>query len=70
MKPLKITDSSHIKNVDYDPTSQTAQVTFSNKKVYHYFGVHPREAQKWSESDSAGKFFHSSIKNKEFKIIK
>lgn len=59
MTPLK---STAIISSDYDLANKTLKVTFQSGDTYSYNGVPPEVAQGLNRAESAGKFFHTSIR--------
>jgi len=56
-------DSSHLKHFTYDPGSSTLEITFANARTYRYTQVPSSIATQLQAADSAGQFFHNSIKS-------
>jgi len=56
--------STNIKSIGYNATARTLQIQFKQGSAYNYIGVEPEVFQQFLTSKSAGKFFHSNIRNK------
>ena len=55
-------DSSHLKHFTYDPESSTLEITFKNRRTYRYTQVPKDIAAQLQGAESAGQFFHDSIR--------
>lgn len=60
--------SSNIKSVGYDAESQTLEIEFSSKAVYHYFDVPIQLFDALCSAESPGKFFETSIKRAGYRF--
>lgn len=54
--------SSNISRISYDETSSNLEVEFLNGRVYQYFDIPVLIWQQFKQSDSKGKFLHTTIK--------
>lgn len=65
---MKITNSSNIKNVDFNKEKKILTVDFSDDSRYKYFDVEEKTFKMIEEANekeqSIGKLFHSIIKGK------
>lgn len=61
MKPLS---SSNLAAAGYDPFTRTMQVRFTSGKTYLYHGVSQEDYDGLMSAESAGSYFHSSIKSR------
>ena len=59
---MPIAQSSHLQSYDYDPESQTLQVTFVNGDIYRYSGVPHTEYWNLVQSGGSGAYFRSKIR--------
>jgi len=62
-------DSSSIKSVGYDPSSQTLEVEFKpdkfgKSKVWRYSGVSQETAGSMLGAKSVGSYFHANVRGK------
>ena len=55
--------SSAIQNVDYDPNSQTASITFKGGDKSYDYKVSPNEMKEFLDADSKGKWVNDIWKN-------
>lgn len=69
LKEICFYNSSTIKSSEYNFLTKILKVQFTNDKVYEYLSVEEDEYLLFSTSDSVGKQFSFSIKNKEFKKL-
>lgn len=60
--PRKPVESSHIKSVGYDPTSETLVVEFIGEKVWSYKPVTMEQYADMTSANSVGKYFHKNLK--------
>ena len=67
----KVSESSNIKHIAYQPFTKVMQVSFLNGRIYWYYNV-PREIyDNFIKAPSKGKYFWSSVKDKfTYKRIK
>ena len=56
--------SSHIGEIGYDDETNTLAVTFRSGDTYHYPGVGRGIFDALNSAESAGSFFHKSIRGK------
>jgi len=56
-------DSSIIRSVGYDETSQALEITF-REKTYRYTGVPRATYEALAAAPSVGKYFHAHIKGR------
>lgn len=61
---IDVTDSSLVKEVHYDPKTNTLDAVFHNGKRYRYIGVVPLVFAQFVLAESMGKFFNAEIKTK------
>ncbi len=55
--------SSSIHEVGYDSETKTLGITFKNGRTYEYDDVHPVHYDELLKAESAGKYFHSNVRN-------
>ena len=55
--------SSNIREIGYDPNSQTLEVEFTNSFVYQYYNVPQQVFDALMAASSKGQFLNSQIKN-------
>lgn len=60
---LQPVDSSNIRAIGHDPTTNTLRVQFKNGKSYDYAGVPPSAHAALMASDSKGQHLHKHIKS-------
>ena len=58
--------SSHLKEIGHDPTTNTLEVQFKNGKVYQYQHVNRSAFHQILSLPSQGEAFHRIIKTKHF----
>lgn len=56
--------SSNIEAHGYDPQGKVLAISFKGGSTYHYHGVQPHHAEGLAKADSAGSYFHNTIKDK------
>jgi lysyl-tRNA synthetase class 2 len=56
--------SSFIDQLDYDDTTDTLTITFSDGNAFDYMNVSPSTYRNFCIAPSAGQFFHRYIKGK------
>lgn len=59
---MPVAQSSHLQSYEYDPESQTLQVTFVNGDIYQYYNVPQTEYWNLAQSGGSGAYFHSKIR--------
>lgn len=67
LKPVK---SSNIESAGFDPATGVLTVKFKNGGTYHYEGCKQDHYDGLCSAESAGKFFHKSIRGGGFKSRK
>ena len=67
--PMTDVESSQVKSIGYDPSTNTLAVQFSRGTgaVYHYPGVTPEQHQAFLKAESIGTHFGKHFKNSPFK---
>lgn len=60
---VKVAASSNVRAVTYCAEKKQLRVTFGSGQ-YEYEGVPQKVVDAWTEADSSGKFFHSSVRGK------
>lgn len=63
-KSIDIAKSSNIKRVEYDPITNELFVEFLAGGKYKYFNVPENVYDKFTEAESAGKYFFGAVKGK------
>ncbi len=64
-KTITVTiNSSNLKSASYDTESKTLTTTFNNGSIYEYYEVPWEIFTKLRSSESQGKYFTASIKDK------
>lgn len=66
----KPVESSNLKSIGYDPSTQTMEVTFHTSGTYRYSGVPPVVYKKIMRAKSKGKAFHRMIVKPHFAFKK
>lgn len=61
-EPIQL-NSSHLKEMSYDPETQELEIRFLSGRAYIYRGVPEQIAHGLANARSAGSFFHYQIKN-------
>ena len=59
----KITNSSSIEHIDYYDDKDTLEIKFSSGSTYHYPNCHKQHYTNLKNAESAGRYFHSSIRD-------
>ena len=62
LRPIKV-DSSTLKTVLFDETTNELGIYFKTGRVYTYKGVEDKKVSRLGKAKSSGKFFHNKIKN-------
>ena len=63
MEIFEFKNSSNIKSVSYDSDTKDMTTVFKGDSKYVYRDIPSDTYKKFTESNSAGKFFYSNIKN-------
>lgn len=63
MEIFEFKNSSNIKSVSYDSDTKDMTIVFKGDSKYVYRDISSDVYKKFTESNSAGKFFYSNIKN-------
>lgn len=61
---MRVAQSSHLQQYEYDEKTQTLVIQFTNGAIYSYSGVDPNSYFSFAQSASPGQYFHSKIKGK------
>lgn len=59
---MRVAQSSHIYNYEYDEKAQTLAIQFTNGAIYSYSNVAPTTYYAFAQAASPGQYFHSKIK--------
>ncbi|MEA4956648.1 hypothetical protein SDC9_21525 [bioreactor metagenome] len=57
-------NSKNLASVGYDPITQTLEIEFLNKKIYHFYGVSNSDHEDLLSADSHETYFSNNIKDK------
>ena len=63
MEIFEFKNSSNIKNVSYDSNTKDMTIVFKRDSKYVYRDIPLDLYKKFTESESAGKFFYANIRN-------
>ena len=61
---FEFTNSVNIKSIEYDPFMKSLSVVFKNGQKYDFVDVEQKVFYEMKEAPSAGRYFHTNIKNK------
>jgi hypothetical protein len=56
-------NSSVLRSIGYDPTSQTLEIEFPSNEVCQYFAVPPAVYNAFMTADSYGRYYAAHIRN-------
>ncbi len=60
---MQSVQSSNIKSVGHDPSTQKLRIEFKSGQTHEYDGISTDQHRELLRSDSIGKHFNSNIKN-------
>ena len=61
---MRVSQSTHLQNYEYDASSQTLTITFQNGAVYQYAGVPFEDYNRLVQSGGSGTAFWGFIRGK------
>jgi hypothetical protein len=59
---IDVSDSTNIAEATYYEQTETLEITFANKSMYHYHNVPPDVVEEFVNAPSKGSFLHHTIK--------